>query len=96
LSSESGENIVRRGEKKMRASRDETRLGYFLAIIFGAGMILGGCGETINYFYDPVANFSTLKSYRWSTESSLSRQDPLIEKNVRYYADQSLKKRDSP
>jgi hypothetical protein len=75
----------------MRAFRDETRLGYFLAIIFGAGMILGGCAATNNYSYDPVANFSTLKSYRWSTESSLSRQDPLIEKNVRYYADQSLK-----
>ncbi len=75
----------------MRVFRDETRLGYILSIILGAGLVLGGCAATINYSYDPLANFSTIKSYSWSTESLVSRQDPLIEKNVRYYADQSLK-----
>ena len=75
----------------MRTFRDKTRFGCTLAVIFGAGMIFGGCAATINYLYDPVANFSTLKSYRWATGASLSRQDPLVEKNVRYYADQSLK-----
>ena len=75
----------------MRVFRDETRFGYILAIMFGAGMILGGCAATINYSYDPVADFSTIKSYSWATASFASRQDPLIEKNVRYYADQSLK-----
>ena len=75
----------------MRIFRDETRFGYILAIIFGAGMILGGCAATINYSYDPAADFSTIKSYSWATEPLVPRQDPLIEKNVRYYADQSFK-----
>ena len=67
----------------MRVFRDEIRFGYILAIIFGAGLILGGCAAKINYFYDPVANFSTIKSYRWAAESVVSRQDSLVEKNVR-------------
>jgi hypothetical protein len=75
----------------MRVFRDEKRFGYFLAIIFVAGLILGGCAAKINYFYDPVANFSTIKSYSWATESFVGRQDSLVEKNVRYYVDQSLK-----
>jgi hypothetical protein len=75
----------------MRVFRDETRFGYILAIIFGAGMILGGCAATINYSYDPVADFSTIKSYSWEPGSLGTLQDPLVERNVRYYADQSLK-----
>jgi hypothetical protein len=75
----------------MRVFRDEKRFGYFLAIIFGVSMILGGCAAKINYFYDPVANFSTIKSYSWAKESFASGQDSLIGKNVRYYVDQSLK-----
>jgi len=62
--------------------------------IFGnyirAGMFLGGCATTINYSYDPAADFSTGKTYSWTS----NRQDPLIEKNVRYFADQSSKIRD--
>ena len=75
----------------MHAFRGETQLGYVLAIMIGAGMILGGCAATINYSYDPGADFSTIKSYSWATEPFVSSQDPLVEKNVRYYADQSLK-----
>ena len=75
----------------MRVFRNERRFGYILAIIFTAGMILGGCAPTYNSLHDPVANFSTIKSYRWSTESNVSRYDPLVERNVRYYADQYLK-----
>ena len=77
----------------MRFVRDETRFGYILAIIFGVGMILGlgGCATKINYIYDPAANFSTIKNYSWSTESFVSNQDPLIEKNVRYHVDRYLK-----
>jgi Domain of unknown function (DUF4136) len=82
---------LKRGEKEMRVFRDKTRFGYILAIIFGAVMILGGCAAKITYFYDPVANFSTIKSYSWAKESFANRQDLLIEKNVRYYVDQSLK-----
>ena len=75
----------------MRVFRDERRFGYFLATMFAASMFLGGCGATINYSYDPVADFSTGKNYSWASGSLTNRQEPLIEKNVRYYADQSLK-----
>ena len=75
----------------MRVFRDETRFGTILAIIFGAGMILGGCAATINYSYDPLADFSKIKSYSWEPGLLGTRQDPLIEKNVRYYTDQALK-----
>jgi len=75
----------------MRVFRNEMGVGYILAIIFGVGVILVGCAPTFNSLNDPVASFSTFKSYRWSTDSSTSRQNSLIEKNVRYYADASLK-----
>ncbi len=75
----------------MRVLRGDTRFGYFVAIIIGAGIFLGGCAATINYSYDPVADFSTGKNYSWASGSFISTQDPLIEKNVRYYADKSLK-----
>ena len=41
-----------------------------------------------------MANFSTLKSYRWSTESNVTRYDPLVERNVRFYADEYLKSKE--
>jgi len=75
----------------MGVFRNDARLGCFLAIIFGAGIFLGGCAATINYSYDPVADFSTGKNYSWAPGSLGYREEPLIEKNVRYYADQSLK-----
>ena len=75
----------------MRVFRDKKRFGYILAIIFGAGMILAGCGAKINYSYDLLVDFSTIKSYSWAPGSLATRQAALIEKNVRYYADQSLK-----
>jgi len=75
----------------MRVLRDEKRFGYFLAVIFAAGMFVGGCAPTINYSYDPVADFSMGKNYSWAPGTSRNRPDVLIEKNVRYYADQSLK-----
>jgi hypothetical protein len=76
-----------KGVDEMRVSKDDRRFGYFFAIILGAGMFLGGCAATINYSYDPAADFSTGKNYTWAS----NRQDPLIEKSVRYFADQSLK-----
>ena len=75
----------------MRVFRNEKRFGYFLAVIFGAVMFVGGCAATINYSYDPVADFSVGKNYSWGSGWVANRQEPLIEKNVRYYADQSLK-----
>ena len=41
------------------------RFGYSLAVIFGIGILLGGCAATINYSYDPVADFSMGKNYSW-------------------------------
>ncbi len=75
----------------MKVLRDPTWFGFWGAMIFGASMFIGGCAATINYSYDPVADFSTVKNYSWLQESLASRQDPLIEKNVRYYADKFLK-----
>jgi hypothetical protein len=77
------------GEKEMRVFRDDAWLGCFLAMIFGAGVVLGGCRATIKYSYDHTADFSTYKSYSWT--SAPFHEESLIEKNVRYYADQSLK-----
>jgi hypothetical protein len=54
-------------------------------------MFLGGCAATINYSYDPVADFSTGKNYSWASGWVANRKEPLIEKNVRYFADRSLK-----
>ena len=75
----------------MRIFRDDTGFGYLFAIIFVASMFLGGCATTFNYSYDPRADFSTGKKYSWETGPVDYRQNPLIEKNVRYFADQSLK-----
>lgn len=84
----------------MGVFRDDTRLGCFLAMILGAGVFLGGCAATINYSYDPVADFSMGKNYSWASMDKnyswasgplADQQEPLIEKNVCYYADQSLK-----
>ena len=46
----------------MRVYTMHRRFGIFLAAIFGAVMLLGGCGTTINYTYDPKVNFSAGKS----------------------------------
>jgi hypothetical protein len=70
-----------------------TPLGCVLAVIFGVGMILGGCAATINYSYDHTADFSTGKNYNWVTGGTTNHQASIIEKNIRYYADQSLKEK---
>jgi hypothetical protein len=75
----------------MRVLKDDTSFGFLGAIILGASMFIGGCAATINYSYDPMTDFSTGKNYSWASGMSRNRPDVLIEKNVRYYADQSLK-----
>jgi len=84
----------------MGVFRDDTRLRCFLAMIFGAGVFLGGCAATINYSYDPVADFSRGKNYSWASMDKnyswasgplADQQEPLIEKNVCHYAHQSLR-----
>ncbi len=74
----------------MKVLRDNTWFGFWGAIIFGASMFIGGCGATINYSYDSMADFSKGKSYSWASGWVANRQEALIEKNVRYYADRSL------
>jgi hypothetical protein len=75
----------------MRIFKDKKRFGYcFLAGLFVTGIFLGGCAAKINYSYDPAADFSTVKNYSWESQMYTYRQNLLIEKNVRYYADQSL------
>jgi hypothetical protein len=80
-----------KGEKEMRVLRNDIWVGFFGAMIFGASMFLGGCAATINYSYDPLADFTAGKTYSWVSGWSANRQEPLIEKNVRYVADRSLK-----
>jgi hypothetical protein len=79
-----------KGEEAMRVFKDDKRLGYLVVVLFVAGMFLGGCAATINYSYDPAADFSTGKNYSWESGMYANRQNLLIEKNVRYYADQAL------
>jgi hypothetical protein len=82
-----------KGEEQMKVIMSHRQFGYFWAVILGAGMLLGGCAATINYSYDPVADFSIGKNYSWASGSSAQRVDSLVEKNIRYYADQSLKEK---
>jgi hypothetical protein len=62
-------------------------------MMFGASVFLGACAATINYSYDPVADFATGKNYSWASGWVTNRQEPLIEKNVRYFTDRSLKEK---
>jgi hypothetical protein len=80
-----------KGEEAMRVFKEDKRLCYFLAVIFTASISLGGCAATIKYSFAPAADFSTGKNYTWESERVAISQYPLIEKNVRYHADQSLK-----
>jgi hypothetical protein len=83
--------ILKKGAMEMTVFMKQARRGYILAIIFTVGMILGGCTATINSLYDPVADFSTIKTYRWAANDPYAQQNPLIKKNICYYADISLK-----
>jgi len=74
----------------MRVFMEDKWFCYSLAVIFVAGIFLGGCAATINYSYDPAADFSTGKNYNWESAKFSTRQNFLFEKNVRYYANQSL------
>ena len=60
------------------------------ATIFLSVMIIGGCATAIKYSYDTKASFSEQKSYAWAPSSGMSRQDSLLEANVRTLADQLL------
>lgn len=58
-------------------------------------MILGGCCTTskdtvTTYFYEPRVRFPELKTYQWAKATPTSRQDSLLEANVRFLADRDL------
>jgi hypothetical protein len=78
----------------MNLNGKEKRLICLGVALFTAALFLGGCSATIHYTYDPAADFSAAKSYAWDTGGAWTyTPSPLIEKTVRYYADQSFKDR---
>ena len=74
----------------MKLHKTYRQFGAFLAVIFGAVLPIAGCGTTINYTYDPIANFSTGRNYCLAPGSLTNHQECLIAKNAYNYANQSL------
>lgn len=73
----------------MRVLKGEARLA-LIATVFLSILIMGGCATAIKYSYDTKTSFSERKSYAWAPSSTVYRQDPLLETNVRVLADQLL------
>ena len=76
----------------MGVKKTEFRYGWIAAVIL-AGVILGGCGTAIKYSYEPRASFPELKTYQWAKANQVYRQDPLLEANVRFLADNDLERK---
>jgi hypothetical protein len=70
-------------------ARSILRVGAAAAVILAVA-IVGGCGTTLQYSYQPGAGFPALKTYQWAGAAQVYRQDPLIEANVRFLADRAL------
>ncbi len=66
------------------------RLWALVAAISVAALVLAGCGGGINYSFDPRADFTTVKGYDWRRQPAMSVQYSLVDKNVRYFADNYL------
>ncbi|HXX57049.1 MAG TPA: DUF4136 domain-containing protein [Thermodesulfovibrionales bacterium] len=60
------------------------------ALVFLSALVLVSCAPAIKYSYDTKASFTEGKSYAWAPSSVLSRQDPILERNVQALADQLL------
>ena len=58
-----------------------------MAIALLSVTFMMGCAPTFKYSYESKTRFAELKSYAWAPSSSL---DPLVETNVRDFADQLL------
>ena len=58
-----------------------------MATVLLSVTIMVGCASNFKYSYDAKTRFPDLKSYAWAPSSSL---DPLVETNVRDFADQLL------
>ncbi len=71
------------------------KLYLFVALI--PAIILGGCATvTVNSDYDTTANFSTLKTYSWTSESQPRADDPrlnsdILDARIRTAVDQTLR-----
>ena len=76
----------------MGVKKTEFRYGWIAAVIL-AVVIVGGCGTAIKYSYEPRASFPELKTYQWAKANQVYRQDPLLEANVRFLADNDLERK---
>jgi len=76
----------------MGVKKTEFRFGWIAAVIL-AVVIVGGCGTAIKYSYEPRASFPELKTYQWAKANQVYRQDPLLEANVRFLADNDLERK---
>jgi hypothetical protein len=76
----------------MSTFKAEARFGLIGAVVL-AVLIMGGCAKAIKYTYNINTSFSGLNSYKWEPSSPPYRQDPLLEANVQFLADQALAKK---
>jgi hypothetical protein len=76
----------------MSTFKAEARFGWIGAVVL-AVLVMGGCAKAIKYSYDINTSFSGLNSYKWEPSSPPYRQDPLLEANVQFLADQALAKK---
>jgi Domain of unknown function (DUF4136) len=76
----------------MSIFKADARFGLIGAVVL-AVLIMGGCAKAIKYSYDISTPFSGLNSYKWEPSSPPYRQDPLLEANVQFFADQALEKK---
>jgi len=59
-------------------------------VVVLAVMLLSGCAMSIKYSYDVQTKFPDLKTYQWGTSMGGTRQDPVLETNVQFFADRDL------
>jgi Domain of unknown function (DUF4136) len=75
----------------------DARSGFIFVALLAAMIILGGCYGAnyigTKYIYDPVTDFSGLKSYAWTPTSHIGRKESLVVANVQFVADQVLEQK---
>jgi len=76
----------------MRVSRAEARYILMMIVVIMTVPFAWGC-TTMNHSYDLGMNFSGLKTYNWNPPPMLARQNPLVDSNVQFIADQILDKK---
>ena len=76
----------------MNVFKTDARSGFIFVALLTAMIILGGC-SSVKYIYDPGTDFSGLKSYAWTSASSLGRRQSLVVANVQFVADHVLEQK---